>query len=165
MFRRRFANKAASVLYLGEKQARRECTVRGTWSGSDGEESNIKRRGYIPLPGWGAGIRTPIGRSRVGSPTVERHPNTCTAETELSAVCTTYDTPTIASCQAPCGGVCAKQAPDAETRYARCAGDDHANGCTDQEWQQCVYIPGLKCGYGILTARLIRIREPRYNFE
>ena len=27
------------------------------------------------LLSWGTGIRTPIGRSRVGSPTVERYPN------------------------------------------------------------------------------------------
>lgn len=35
-----------------------------------------KKRGSRPLcyVSWGAGIRTPIGRSRVGSPTVERHP-------------------------------------------------------------------------------------------
>src|SRR6266480_570251 len=37
-----------------------------------------KERGWLPLLkiGWGAGIRTPIDRSRVGRPTVERHPNT-----------------------------------------------------------------------------------------
>ena len=40
--------------------------------------------------GWGAGIRTPIGRSRVGSPTVERHPN---------AVSEKYDTLTLKPCQ------------------------------------------------------------------
>ncbi len=39
-------------------------------------ERQQKRRGHFASPtGWGAGIRTPIGRSRVGSPTVERHPN------------------------------------------------------------------------------------------
>ena len=36
-----------------------------------------------PLRGWGAGIRTPIGRSRVGSPTVERHPITCAGTMRL----------------------------------------------------------------------------------
>ncbi len=41
--------------------------------------------------GWGAGIRTPIGRSRVGSPTVERHPN---------VIGERYDTLTLAHCQA-----------------------------------------------------------------
>src|SRR5689334_18833329 len=41
--------------------------------------------------GWGAGIRTPIGRSRVGSPTVERHPN---------VVSERYDTLTLQPCQA-----------------------------------------------------------------
>ncbi len=39
--------------------------------------------------GWGAGIRTPIGRSRVGSPTVERHP--------ISVL--DYDTRTAVDCQ------------------------------------------------------------------
>ena len=43
------------------------------------------------LNSWGAGIRTPIGRSRVGSPTVERHPN---------AVSESYDTLTLKPCQA-----------------------------------------------------------------
>jgi hypothetical protein len=33
-----------------------------------------KERHICLSKGWGAGIRTPIGRSRVGSPTVERHP-------------------------------------------------------------------------------------------
>ena len=42
---------------------------------------------------WGAGIRTPIGRSRVGSPTVERHPN---------VVSEGYDTLTLKPCQAVC---------------------------------------------------------------
>ncbi len=40
---------------------------------------------------WGAGIRTPIGRSRVGSPTVERHPNVVSEK---------YDTLTLVPCQA-----------------------------------------------------------------
>ena len=40
--------------------------------------------------GWGAGIRTPIGRSRVGSPTVERHPNVASER---------YDTLTLMPCQ------------------------------------------------------------------
>jgi hypothetical protein len=40
---------------------------------------------------WGAGIRTPIGRSRVGSPTVERHPNVVSEK---------YDTLTLKPCQA-----------------------------------------------------------------
>src|SRR5579883_2092861 len=35
-----------------------------------------KKRGVKPLfQSWSAGIRTPIGRSRVGSPTIERHSN------------------------------------------------------------------------------------------
>ena len=41
--------------------------------------------------GWGAGIRTPIGRSRVGSPTIERHPN---------LVRGVYDTLALGDCQA-----------------------------------------------------------------
>ncbi len=41
--------------------------------------------------GWGAGIRTPIGRSRVGSPTIERHPNVVSEK---------YDTLTLVPCQA-----------------------------------------------------------------
>jgi hypothetical protein len=53
------------------------------------------RSGLVPFifvyDGWGAGIRTPIGRSRVGSPTVERHPNVFSGK---------YDTLTLALCQA-----------------------------------------------------------------
>ena len=45
----------------------------------------------IVYDSWGAGIRTPIGRSRVGSPTVERHPNVVSGK---------YDTLTHARCQA-----------------------------------------------------------------
>ncbi len=45
----------------------------------------------MPLLGWGAGIRTPIGRSRVGSPTIERHPN---------FVGGMYDTLSLVGCQA-----------------------------------------------------------------
>src|SRR6266496_4954280 len=51
--------------------------------------------GLVPFivvyDGWGAGIRTPIGRSRVGSPTVERHPKVVSEK---------YDTLTPAPCQA-----------------------------------------------------------------
>ena len=50
--------------------------------------------GLVPFivvyDGWGAGIRTPIGRSRVGSPTVERHPNVVSEK---------YDTLTLMPCQ------------------------------------------------------------------
>src|SRR5581483_8234274 len=56
-----------------------------------------KRRGRPPLRGWGTGIRTPIGRSRVGSPTVERYP----IRTRPMFVRESYDTLTFASCQAP----------------------------------------------------------------
>src|SRR6266516_2056645 len=51
--------------------------------------------GLVPFivvyDGWGAGIRTPIGRSRVGSPTVERHPKVISGK---------YNTLTLAHCQA-----------------------------------------------------------------
>src|SRR5436189_26967 len=60
-------------------------------------------RHTCPLRGWGAGIRTPIGRSRVDSPTVERHP----IETggRLPVVGEEYNTLTFARCKAAFAGV------------------------------------------------------------
>src|SRR5579875_3637664 len=62
----------ASELY------RQHCDTLGTRDIRKGCHRDItKKRGHLALScaGWGAGIRTPIDRSRVGSPTIERHPN------------------------------------------------------------------------------------------
>src|SRR6266487_4583512 len=66
------------------------------------KKTKTERRA-CPLRGWGAGIRTPIGRSRVGSPTVERHP----IETggRLPVIGEEYNTLTFARCQAAFEGV------------------------------------------------------------
>lgn len=58
-------------------------------------EDTKKEKPSQLLPGWGAGIRTPIGRSRDGSPTIERHPNI-----SRSFVRDAYDTVSSRECQA-----------------------------------------------------------------
>ncbi len=66
-------------------------------------KAGSKKRGQIDLSaGWGAGIRTPIGRSRVGSPTIERHPIVCSDLSEIS-LRAMYITVPVARCQAVFG--------------------------------------------------------------
>jgi hypothetical protein len=84
---------------------------------------------FCSIPGWGAGIRTPISRSRVGCPTIERHPNLVRVK---------YDTLTVAICQARLylSTQCSTQSQQNNVAHP----DDHH---AQNQRQDISYLPGL----------------------
>jgi len=92
--------KIVGFIWKRSQSLYRHCTRKiGVYRAVRGNQGQLKTQKKEKLsqllPGWGAGIRTPIGRSRVGSPTIERHPNM-----SCSFVRAAYDTVSIRECQA-----------------------------------------------------------------